>query len=476
MVWFKHGIMTWGETARQSYDAMIEFVSRAEEFIAARIAHVSAPADVTSEETALQRVTKVAPILRGLLAERDGDNPCRRVILDPLTTREVLDFVDSSQGRDIAPTPPLTSDHLIRTKPFPLWVENPEYDDDSKLREQLRAAVDRYKAEYTAYVEQHAAEIPEGLGRFDTLPLVVFLPGLGALCVGRNAQAARIARDITEHTVAVKTRVGAMGSYEGLPEDELFEMEYHTYQHAKLGPGGEPPLARQVALVTGAAGAIGSAIAEGLLEQGCHVAVTDLAGEALSALVNDLESRFPGQVMGTAMDVTSLASVKAAFDAVIRRWGGVDIVIPNPGLALVSTLTEMKLKAFQKLERVNVEGTLNVVSEAGRHFKLQETGGDIILVSTKNVFAPGAQFGAYSATKAAAHQLACIASLELAAADVRVNMVAPDAVFSHGSRKSGPWAEVGPDRMRARARGKRRATFRMPFFSSPRVRRIFPLP
>lgn len=452
MVWIKHGIMTWGETARESYDAMIEFVSRAEEFIAARTARATAPAAATSEEAALARVAKVAPILRGLLAERsgDGDHPHRRVILEPLVTHGVLDFVDSADGREIAATPPLTSDHLIRTKPFPLWIEEPAYDDDSKLREQLQAAVERYSAEYAAYVERHSAEIPRGLGRLDSLPRVIFLPGLGALCAGKNAKAARIARDITEHTVAVKTRVAAMGSYEGLPEDELFEMEYHTYQHAKLGFGGEPPLSRQVALITGAAGAIGSAIAEGLLEQGCHVAVTDLAEEALAKLVADFESRFPGQVMGAALDVTSPDSVTAAFEAVIRRWGGVDIVIPNAGLALVSTLTEMKLESFQKIERVNIEGTLNVVSEAGRHFRLQGTGGDIILVSTKNVFAPGAQFGAYSATKAAAHQLARIASLELAAADVRVNMVAPDAVFSHGGRKSGLWAEVGPDRMRAR--------------------------
>jgi rhamnose utilization protein RhaD (predicted bifunctional aldolase and dehydrogenase)/NAD(P)-dependent dehydrogenase (short-subunit alcohol dehydrogenase family) len=450
MVWIKHGIMTWGETARQAYEAMIEYVTKAEAFIAAHGKRVSAPAAATTEETALARVAKVAPILRGLLAERDESGSCRRVIFEALTSREVLDFADSARGREIAATAPLTSDHLIRTKPFPLWVEQPNYDDDSKLREQLHAAVERYKAEYAAYVDRYAATIPQGLGRFDSLPRVIYLPGLGALCAGKNAKAARIARDITEHTIAVKIRVAAMGTYQGLPEDELFEMEYHTYQHAKLGPGGELPLAHQVALVTGAAGAIGLAIVEGLLEQGSHVAITDLAGDALNKAVRDLEARFPSQVMGAAMDVTNPASVKAAFDAVIQRWGGVDIVIPNAGLALVSPLVEMKLEAFQKLERVNIEGTLNVVSEAGRHFKLQGTGGDIILVSTKNVFAPGAQFGAYSATKAAAHQLARIASLELAASDVRVNMVAPDAVFSHGSRKSGLWAEVGPDRMRAR--------------------------
>ena len=138
------------------------------------------------------------------------------------------------------------------------------------------------------------------------------------------------------------------------------------------------------------------------------------------------------------------------FSQIISVWGGVDIVVINAGLALVSSLEEMDLEAFRQLQRVNVEGTLLVLSEAARHFRSQGIGGDIVLISTKNVFAPGAKFGAYSASKAASHQLARIASLEMAEMDVRVNMVAPDAVFSEGKRKSGLWREVGPDRMRAR--------------------------
>jgi NAD(P)-dependent dehydrogenase (short-subunit alcohol dehydrogenase family) len=163
-----------------------------------------------------------------------------------------------------------------------------------------------------------------------------------------------------------------------------------------------------------------------------------------------LKATFGDCVLGVPLDVTDPDSVARAFAAVIQTWGGVDLIVANAGIAMVSALTEMNLDSFRKLERVNIEGTLLVIAEAARHFRLQGTGGDIVLVSTKNVFAPGAKFGAYSATKAAAHQLARIASLELADIGVRVNMVSPDAVFSHGGRKSGLWAEVGPDRMRAR--------------------------
>jgi NAD(P)-dependent dehydrogenase (short-subunit alcohol dehydrogenase family) len=215
----------------------------------------------------------------------------------------------------------------------------------------------------------------------------------------------------------------------------------------------QAPLQNEIALVTGAAGAIGAGICRGLLAKGAHVVAADLAREALDDLIRELnpdhaESR--DRIMGVTMDVTDAASVAAGFDVVAEAWGGVDIVVVNAGIAMVASLVELDVEAFRRLERVNVEGTLLTLAEAGRRLCRQATGGDMILVSTKNVFAPGAQFGAYSATKAAAHQLARIASLELAGFDIRVNMVAPDAVFSDGKRKSGLWAEVGPSRMKAR--------------------------
>lgn len=212
----------------------------------------------------------------------------------------------------------------------------------------------------------------------------------------------------------------------------------------------EYSVSNKVAVITGAAGAIGYGICRRLLEEGCLVALTDLAEERLNQMVEESEKLFPGQVIGIQMDVTDKISVDNAFGEVIRCWGGIDIVVINAGIALVASLTKIELKDFQRLEKVNVEGTLLTISEAARCLIAQNTGGDIVLVSTKNVFAPGANFGAYSATKAASHQLARIASLELAQYGIRVNMVSPDGVFSGGSFKSGLWQEVGPDRMKAR--------------------------
>ncbi|MCL6628050.1 MAG: SDR family NAD(P)-dependent oxidoreductase [Armatimonadetes bacterium] len=209
-------------------------------------------------------------------------------------------------------------------------------------------------------------------------------------------------------------------------------------------------LKNRVAIVTGAAGAIGFGICRGLLNANCRVAVTDLPGPNLDSAVDELKSLFGNKVLGQCIDVTDQESVREGFRGITEAWGRIDIVVVNAGVAHVSAIEDMDLDAFRRLERINVEGTLLVLKESARQFKAQGKGGDVILISTKNVFAPGAKFGAYSATKAAAHQLARIASQELAEIGVRVNMVAPDAVFSDGKRKSGLWQEVGPERMRAR--------------------------
>jgi NAD(P)-dependent dehydrogenase (short-subunit alcohol dehydrogenase family) len=314
-------------------------------------------------------VTRVAPILRGLLAQPTGDDdhPHRPVILKSHAGADASSF-ENARGAALR-LEPLRGDET-----------------DQLLRTRVAAALTGYKAEHRAN------------------PEIISLPGVA-----------------------------------------VFEVV-----NPKPEPGHDPRLAGRVAVVTGAAGAIGYGICRGLLEAGAHVAITDLPGERLNQFVAEFQASDAARIFGVPMDVTDLASVAQAFARIIAHWGGVDIVVLNAGIALACPLIEMDLEAFRRLERVNVEGTLLVLAEAGRQFARQNLGGDVVLISTKNVFAPGAGFGAYSATKAAAHQLARIASLEFAPLRVRVNMVAPDAVFSGGTHKSGLWAEVGPGRMKAR--------------------------
>jgi rhamnose utilization protein RhaD (predicted bifunctional aldolase and dehydrogenase)/NAD(P)-dependent dehydrogenase (short-subunit alcohol dehydrogenase family) len=453
-VWMRHGLITWGLEARCAYERTIELVTRAEEFVEKR-ARRSVSTVGIDEETAHRRWLGVAATLRGVLSEPSGeeDRPFRSVILRPLITEEALAFLAADWGRDLALTPPVTSDHLIRTKTSPLWVDGVLPEEAIRLRERLFEAVEGYRREYRAYVARYSGTTERASVVLDSSPRVVLLPGIGAVCAGPTLSEADVCRDIAGQTLRVKSRIAAMGSYQGMEEAELFAMEYRGLQRVKLTRA-ERPLEGRIALITGAAGAIGAGICRGLLEAGSLVAATDLATDRLEELAEDLRPDFGDRVLAVPMDVTDSASVAGSFASVVGEWGGVDLVVVNAGVALVCSLAEMGLEAFQRLERVNVEGTLLVLSEAARQFELQGIGGDIVLISTKNVFAPGARFGAYSATKAAAHQLARIASLELAELGVRVNMVAPDAVFGEGRFKSGLWAEVGPDRMKARGLDK----------------------
>lgn len=448
----KHGLITWGDTAKNSYDTTVELVTKAEKYLNwNKTIHIS-PDTNTSLEIAKTRYLKIAPVLRGLSAIRteNPDHPYLRFIFNPLITSEILQFLDSKNSKDILLTPPLTSDHIIRTKSLPLWIGEPQFDDPEILRNQLKNAVSTYNKEYNTYFDRFSNKLGAGIHRMDSMPRIIIIPGIGIICTGTDEAASRIARDIIQHTVKVKSIIAQSSSYEGLSEAELFEMEYFIMQQAKLKSGSGKKLQGEVALITGSAGAIGAGISEALLEEGCHVAISDLAGEKLDTLTSDLKEKYGKRIIGISIDVTDKNSISKGFQKVIEEWGGFDIIIVNAGIAYVSTLENMDLDKFRQLEKVNIEGTLLVLSEASQHFKNQNTGGDIILISTKNVFSPSASFGAYSATKAASHQLARIASLEFAGMDVRVNMVSPDGVFSHGKYKSGLWAEVGPDRMRAR--------------------------
>ena len=451
LVLMQHGLVTWGPTAREAYESTIAQVTRAEAHLAkGRVRALTSLVSTTAAERE-GRYAALGPVIRSVLGPGEVDALADRVVLNAELDANAVGLLDTPQGKELALSAPLTPDYLVRGRKAPLWLDQPNLDDVKAFREQLTKAVADYQAEYRAYVARHSED--PGLAERDYPPRAILIPGLGLVAVGKNAADARMVRDIMVQGLRVKAEIWESGAeYRSLREDHLFDMEFRVYQQAKAPQSTADihSLQGSVALVTGAAGAIGTGICEALLEKGCHVAATDLAGPALDELRATLVRREPLRAIAVAMDVTDKASVAAGFAKVVRAFGGIDAVVANAGIAHVAPLTELGLDAFRKLEAVNVEGTLLVLAEAGRHFALQGTGGDVVLVSTKNVFAPGAGFGAYSATKAAAHQLCRIASLEFADMGVRVNMVSPDAVFSHGSKKSGLWAQVGPDRMKAR--------------------------
>src|SRR5690606_14343683 len=361
MVLLQHGVFTWGETARESYERMIAVVDAAErwtELRQTRPLRAVGAATATDAGRARARAARLAPLLRGALATPSGDDdrPWRRAVVRPLLERAVLDFLAAEGARAVAETPPLTPDHLIRTKALPLWLDPPATDDEAAWRARLDEALAAYARDYDAYVERHRALLPPGVRPADPMPRIVLVPGVGAFCAGPDARAAGIVRDIARQTLAVKARIAGTGAaYAGLPERDLFEMEYYALEQAKLGRA-RPRLGSEVALVTGAAGAIGAGVVRGLLAEGCHVVATDLAGARLDALASELDAG--SRLTTVPLDVTDPDAVSAAFDAAALAFGGVDLVVVNAGAAHVAPLAELSLDAFRRLEQVNVEGTL----------------------------------------------------------------------------------------------------------------------
>jgi rhamnose utilization protein RhaD (predicted bifunctional aldolase and dehydrogenase)/NAD(P)-dependent dehydrogenase (short-subunit alcohol dehydrogenase family) len=456
LVIMHHGLVTWGATAKEAYEATIRLVSLAETYLAGKKIRTLTTSGVAPTETeALSRYAKIAPVIRGQLspASGDADMPYKKVVLRPLIDKRILELLAAEEAEQIVSTTPLTPDYLIRIRRSPLFIASPELNDTAALREQIAAARERYLGDYQSYVKRCGIKATDAADSNALFPRVMLIPGVGCICAAETMREAEIVSDIMAQALSVKRTIFETGGdYADLGDDHCADMEFRSYQRAKIKQTTAPDrLAGSIVLVTGAAGAIGTGICSALLDAGCHVVASDLAGTALDNLSKELGDRHGAdRVLAVGMDVTDPASIEQGFASIVACYGGIDGVVVNAGIAHVALLADLELEAFRKLEKVNIEGTLLTIREAAKVFKAQNIGGDIVLISTKNVFAPGASFGAYSATKAAAHQIARIASLELAEIGVRVNMVAPDAVFSHGSRKSGLWATVGPDRMRSR--------------------------
>jgi rhamnulose-1-phosphate aldolase/alcohol dehydrogenase len=454
LVLLNHGLFTFADDARTAYERMIAAVDRAERFARARargprpVLGASRPATGRAEAAC-----RLAPVLRGALAQATGDEdrPWRRVVLEWRADEEVVALLDAPDAAALAAENPLTPDHVIRTKGPALVLDGSlPLDDPPALRARLDEAVARFRARYDAYVEAHRHRARGPITKLDPSPRVVLVPGVGVFAAGPTRRDARIAADIAEHTVRAKALANVIGRYTGLADADLFDMEYWTLEQAKLGRAKEAPLAGQVALVTGAAGAIGFAICEKLVEAGAHVVVSDVSPERTAAAVRDLDPKARGVAAGVVMNVTDEGSVAAGFADACREYGGVDVVVLNAGIAHVSPIETTDPSAFRRVVETNLVGYFLVLREAAALLRRQGTGGSVVVNSSKNVFGPGADFGAYSASKAGAHQLGKVAALELAAAGVRVNMINADAVFGDARRPSGLWQEVGPARARSR--------------------------
>ena len=453
IVVLSHGIFTFGEDARTSYERMIECVTRAEAYINKKTrgkSLLTPRTDLVPPEDVPKSAARFAQVVRGVCAHRGPDGKLRRFQTEFRMGADMMEASLSKQIRNICDSGALTPDHVIRTKNWAVYIESVS-ENDAELGQLVKESVEAYRKKYDRYFNQQTESKKIKPRKLDPYPRVFVVAGVGLFALGFNRKAARIAADIAEHTVKAKARGIALGGYTALSDAHMFDMEYWRPQQKKLDRSMPLPLEGQVALLTGGAGAMGFGIADRLLAAGAAVAISDVDEGRLRRVHSILTERYgESQIESIPFDVKNYQSVEAGFEEISRRLGGIDIVVPNAGIAHVAKIEDLHPKTFDQVIAVNLKGTFNVIRASVPVFRRQGTGGNIVVISSKNVFDPGAAFSAYSASKAGAHQVSKIAALELAELGVRVNMINPDAVFGDERVSSKLWELVGAERMKSR--------------------------
>lgn len=450
MVLLHHGLITFGEDARTSYERHVRLVDACERFVAVaqRKCHVVAPIIPTECESA-RRAAVLAPIIRGALAEATGapDRPWRCPLLEWRGQEKLREIVDDSSRRAIVESGPLTGDDVVRTRAFPLVLDGLSWDHADGIALTVRGEVEAFRRRYGEWVGAHGGPA----GGIDLSPRVILVPGCGMFGAGKTHRMAMVAADLLERTLLTLSRSTGLGEYLPLADEWVYDMETRPLQRRKMNAVAGRPLEQMVVAVSGGAGAIGKGIAEACAEAGACVVLADVDAGRLDAVATELQHAYACTAfLAVRMDVTNDAEVRAGFEEVCRRLGGVDVIVPNAGVAHVSAVDELGADDFRRVWEVNAVGCLNFLREGVRVLRAQGTGGHVVINASKNVFAPGREFGAYSASKAAAHQLGRVAALDLAPYGIRVNMINADGVFGDATHPSGLWESVGDSRARSR--------------------------
>jgi NAD(P)-dependent dehydrogenase (short-subunit alcohol dehydrogenase family) len=401
VVLMKHGIFSFGETARESYERMLDLVGRAGAYLARHgagdvvVAPAARPAEIAGPELAelRRRISAAAGV---------------PLILRTRTTAQTLAFARHPEVGRMSQQGPATPDHVIRTKRVPMLGDD----------------VDGFVAAYRDYFARHEPHAKERKVMLDPAPRVVVDPRFGVGSLGRTPRDARIVEELYEHTIDVILRAEALERFEALPARDIFDVEYWDLEQAKLKKAGKPPpFAGEVAWVTGAASGIGKAAAGSFLARGAAVVGLDL-----NPAVETLHRR--DDYLGVRCDVTDEAAIADALGRTARAFGGLDMLVLNAGIFPASrSIQELATDEWRTAMRVNLDANLLLLRACHAYLKRAPGGGRVVVIGSKNVPAPGPGAAAYSASKAALNQLARIAALEWGADRIRVNTLHPNAVF-----------------------------------------------
>jgi len=402
MVLMNHGLFTFGDDARSSYERTIKLVTEAEDYLESHGAFTGVASRQPASPTALLELAT----LRKSVSQARG----KAVLACLSTSSEACGFSSLPNAADISSRGPLTPDHVIRNKRIPLVVQ------PGNAGETVKA----YTEDYHRYFKEHT---DDKLSCLQPAPAWAVWPGQGTVAFGRTMKEAGITADIVQHTLKTMQWAEALDEWKALPASDIFDVEYWELEQAKLGKAtGDLPLQGKVALVTGAASGIGRACVEALLAQGACVAALDIS----PTIVDMFKS---SSALGIICDVTDSAALQTAVDTVIKTFGGMDILVPNAGIFPASrSIEDMDPEGWDKCMLINLSSQQRLIQIATPFLK-EGIDPAIVVMGSKNVPAPGPGAAAYSVAKAGLTQLARVAAMELAAHGIRVNIVHPNAVF-----------------------------------------------
>jgi len=456
-----HGVVTVGATAQEAYARMIAVADSAERYLSgersansraaachtSRQSHSTASGSTTASAARSPEAVDdvqaafVAPVLRGLLSKALGD--ARRLIVTHRSTPAIKAFCASSGAHRWSETGPITPDHVIRLKPWPLLLPAlsaagiavpdwgapgaPEAADSTELEifsQSARAALADYGARYVAYCERHAARADRHVTQLDPVPRVLLIPGLGLFAAGESLAAAELAADLAEANVQVIHAAVQAGDYCPISEADLFDMEYWELEQAKVGRRAAAPFAGQIVAITGGAGTLGRATARAFAEQGAAVALVDLPGESLSAASRELNA------LAVACDVTDADSINAAFATVCTALGGLDCVVSNAGAVWQGTIGDVSRDILERSFELNFWAHQYISQAALKIFRAQGLGGCLLYNASKQAMNPGKNMGPYGLPKNATVALARQYALDHGAEGIRANVVNADRIRS----------------------------------------------
>ena len=442
LILLKHGHFAFGDSARESYDRLIDQTNTVERWLEERAGFVPAAAVGQSEEMSA-RAIGILPVLRGIIGERAAEfagNPDHPMpVMDLRNGENVQEFISRDDLDVLATRGVPTPDHVIRTKNRPLLLRGEVL---AGGRAAIAAEVDDFIDRYRAYFEENNARAGGNKTLLMPTPNLAWIDGVGVVGISANAKGASAASDLAAQAMRAMAWGEAAGGYQPVDETRLFDMEYWSLEQAKLGKGVPPPLQGRVVMVTGGAGAIGLATAKAFAERGADIFLIDRSQDALKAARAELG----GFHRALALDVTAEGSAEQAMAACIRAFGGLDILVSNAGAAWSGEMLDLPDETLRQSFELNFFSHQAFSVAAGKLFETQGRGGQILFNVSKQAVNPGKGFGAYGLPKATTFFLLRQLALELGPKGVRVNGVNADRIRS-GLLDDGFIAE------RARARG-----------------------